>query len=138
MTDDQPDPIDVHVGKSVKERRVTMGLSQGEIADALGLTFQQVQKYEKAANRISASKLYTLASILRVPVSYFFQGLDVQTIPGVAEASADYQIDSEAHRDLREMSRLLSRIQNPDARRQLLDLARTLATMGEATAANKD
>jgi transcriptional regulator with XRE-family HTH domain len=138
MSDGPPDPIDVQVGKAVRERRITLGLSQTEIADALGLTFQQVQKYEKASNRISASKLYALANILKVPVYYFFQGMDVTNPPGVAESAADYQVDLAAQRDLREMSRLLTRIDNPAARRQLLDLAKTLADMGDSQPSVKE
>jgi transcriptional regulator with XRE-family HTH domain len=126
-----PDPVDLHVGRTVKERRISLGLSQSEIAEALGLTFQQVQKYEKASNRISASKLYALASVLKVPIYYFFQGLDSSAMPGFAEPPADYIVDVEAQRDQREMSRLLTRIDNPEARRQLLDLAKTLAQMSE-------
>jgi transcriptional regulator with XRE-family HTH domain len=127
-----PDPVDLHVGRTVKERRISLGLSQSEIAEALGLTFQQVQKYEKASNRISASKLYALASVLKVPIYYFFQGLDTSAMPGFAEPPADYVMDVEAQRDQREMSRLLTRIDNPEARRQLLELAKTLAQMSDA------
>jgi transcriptional regulator with XRE-family HTH domain len=127
-----PDPVDLHVGRTVKEQRMSLGLSQGEIAEALGLTFQQVQKYEKASNRISASKLYALASVLKVPIYYFFQGLDSSAMPGFAEPPADYEVDVGAQRDQREMSRLLTRIDNPEARRQLLELAKTLAQMSDA------
>jgi transcriptional regulator with XRE-family HTH domain len=131
MDKEPPDPVDLHVGKAVKERRMSLGLSQSEIGKVLGLTFQQVQKYEKASNRISASKLYALASVLKVPVYYFFQGLDASAVPGFAEPPADYDVDVEAQRDLREMSRLLSRIDNPAARRQLLDLAKTLVQLSD-------
>lgn len=71
-----PNPVDVHVGKRVRIRRVLCGMSQTGLADQLGLTFQQLQKYESGANRISASRLWSIAQILDVPVSWFFVGLD--------------------------------------------------------------
>ncbi|OHC73862.1 MAG: hypothetical protein A3G18_04515 [Rhodospirillales bacterium RIFCSPLOWO2_12_FULL_58_28] len=73
---DGPRAVDIHVGRRVKERRVLLGLSQDDLGKLLGLTFQQVQKYEKGWNRISASKLWELTSILGVPVSWFFDGID--------------------------------------------------------------
>ncbi len=126
-----PDPIDIHVGKVVKERRIALGFSQKEIAAALGLTFQQVQKYEKASNRISASKLYALACVLQVPIHFFFQGLDLAAVPGFGEPPEDFEANIEAQRDQQEMRRLFARIESAPARRQLLDLARTFADMGE-------
>ncbi len=72
---DGPDPIDVHVGESVRERRVYLGMSQGDLREYLGLTFQQIQKYEKGANRISASKLWAIANLFEVPIEWFFYGL---------------------------------------------------------------
>jgi transcriptional regulator with XRE-family HTH domain len=73
--DTGPDPIDVHVGLRVRLRRKALGLSQQSLAEALDLTFQQVQKYERGANRISASTLFRIAQVLEVPVSSFFDGL---------------------------------------------------------------
>ncbi len=72
----QAHPVDVHVGGRVRLRRVFLGYSQEKLANALGLTFQQIQKYERGANRISASKLYELSRILSVPVTYFFEGVE--------------------------------------------------------------
>lgn len=72
---DAPHPIDIHVGGRVKQQRRMRGMSQTDLAEALSLSFQQVQKYEHATNRISASKLYEIATILDVPVSWFFRGL---------------------------------------------------------------
>jgi transcriptional regulator with XRE-family HTH domain len=71
----RPNPVDLHVGGRVRMRRKLLGVSQEQLADALGLTFQQVQKYERGANRVSASKLYEIAKTLQVPVSFFFDGL---------------------------------------------------------------
>jgi len=70
-----PNPVDLHVGARIRLRRRMQGVSQEKLADALGLTFQQVQKYERGANRVSASKLYEIAAALKAPVAYFFDGL---------------------------------------------------------------
>jgi transcriptional regulator with XRE-family HTH domain len=84
MTDDGPDPVDLHVGARVRARRQLLKLSQAALADQLGVTFQQVQKYERGANRISASTLYRIAAALSAPMGYFFEGL-----PDTVDESAD-------------------------------------------------
>jgi len=71
-----PDPIDVHVGARIRKRRLSLGMSQEKLSKPLGLTFQQVQKYENASNRVSASKLFKIASILEVSVMHFYEGVD--------------------------------------------------------------
>src|SRR3954468_15383406 len=85
-----PNPIDRHVGSRVRMRRMMIGMSQERLGDALGLTFQQVQKYEKGTNRIGASRLQQIAEILQVPVSYFFEGSPGQTSRsgGLGEAAS--------------------------------------------------
>src|SRR4029079_10891894 len=88
MTDKEdrtPNPVDLHVGARIRMRRKILGVSQERLADDLGLTFQQVQKYERGANRVSASKLYEIARSLQAPISYFFDGL---ADPLTAEAHA--------------------------------------------------
>ena len=70
--------VDIHVGKRLRHRRWMVGMTQGELADALGIRFQQVQKYETGSNRVSASRLWDIAQALGVPIAYFFQGLDAQ------------------------------------------------------------
>ena len=75
VSEDGPDPVDVHVGKRIRERRVTLGMSQEKLGEYLGLTFQQIQKYERGANRISASKLWALSHLFEVPIEWFFDGL---------------------------------------------------------------
>ena len=72
---DGPDPVDVHVGNRLRQRRTLLGMSQEKLAAAFGVSFQQIQKYERGANRISASRLHLLTQILDVPVTYFFEGL---------------------------------------------------------------
>lgn len=86
----QPDPVDVHVGSRVRLRRGIMGLSQEKLAESLGLTFQQIQKYERGANRVSASRLFQLGEILDVPVNFFFEGFNPDE-PGRAYGFADTQ-----------------------------------------------
>lgn len=76
-----PHPVDVNVGKRIKMRRSILGLSQEKLASKIGLTFQQIQKYERAANRVSASKLHDFAKVLDVPVDYFYQGLNGKDAP---------------------------------------------------------
>ena len=98
VSKDGPDPVDIHVGKRIRERRVSLGLSQANLGEYLGLTFQQIQKYEKGVNRISASKLWVLSNLFEVPVEWFFEGLgkagkgqkDVMTKPGVRQLSRYY------------------------------------------------
>ena len=72
---DGPDPVDIHVGARVRERRVSLGMSQTKLGECLGLTFQQIQKYERGTNRLSASKLWTLSNLFKVPIEWFFDGL---------------------------------------------------------------
>ena len=96
--DTGPDPVDVHVGARMKLRRVLLGLSQAELGAALGLTFQQIQKYERAANRISASMLHHIATVLDVPVSFFFDGMD--GVPSIAWPYDDGQGQGRASLEL--------------------------------------
>src|SRR5271163_5343803 len=84
-----PNPVDLHVGARIRLRRRMQGVSQEKLADALGLTFQQVQKYERGANRVSASKLYEIATALQAPVSYFFDGLADPSEDGVGGRPSD-------------------------------------------------
>ena len=122
-----PNIVDVHVGGRIRLRRKLIGMSQEQLADALGLTFQQVQKYERGANRVSASKLYETAAALRIPVSYFFEGLE-GTIADIAEDT-----EGEAVRAFfgttegLELARLFPRIPRGAVRRQVLELVRALA-----------
>src|SRR3954464_2505831 len=79
-TERHPNPVDLHVGARIRMRRKILGISQEKLAEDLGLTFQQVQKYERGANRVSASKLYEIARSLKTPVVYFFDGLNDPTV----------------------------------------------------------
>lgn len=106
--EDGPHPVDRHVGRRVCEKRISLGYNQSDLGRALGLTFQQIQKYEKGANRISASKLWDIARFFKVDVGYFFQGLNVQA--GMAEgdpgSAAAFDHDFPSTRYTIEMARL--------------------------------
>jgi len=123
--------VDAHVGERVRMRRKLLGVSQDQLADSLGLTFQQVQKYERGANRISASKLFHIAEILNVDVSYFFDGLpdpiDGGEVDGaVAHVHEVMQAFLQTSEGV-ELAEIFPRISNGKVRRQILDLVRTMA-----------
>ncbi len=125
-----PNPIDRHVGSRVRMRRMMLGMSQEKLGDALGLTFQQVQKYEKGTNRIGASRLQQIAHILQVPVEFFFEGApDFVTPPsGLAEApSPAYVADFLATSDGLALTRAFMRITNTKLRRRIVDLVESIA-----------
>ncbi len=128
-TERNPHPIDVHVGARIRLRRKFLKISQEKLADALGLTFQQVQKYERGSNRVSASKLYQVARFLGTPVSYFFEGLT----DTVDEAAADDRGHEQFVHDFLmtsegiELASLFPRIRSARLRRRVLDLVRELA-----------
>ena len=127
--DRAPNPIDIHVGERIRRRRRSLGISQDRLAEEIGLTFQQVQKYERGANRVSASKLYQAARVLQAPVSYFFEGLPT-TVPGVQEdAQTTFVHEMPPSPDEREVALLMSRIADKRVRKRLLELVRSL---GEA------
>ena len=114
-------PVDVHVGQRVRQRRWMVGMTQQALAERVGIKFQQIQKYETGANRISASRLWDIAAALEVPVSFFFEGLDGQAADN-ADARGDILTDKEAL----ELVRAYYAI--PEAqRRRLFDLARVLS-----------
>ncbi len=129
-----PNHVDLHVGGRVRMRRKMLDMSQDQLADAIGLTFQQVQKYERGANRISASKLYEIARTLQVPVSFFFDGLadPVTTEPTevIEKARASERIVSEflSTPEGMELAELFPKIDRGPLRRQIVDLVRAMAT----------
>lgn len=137
----QAHPVDVHVGGRVRLRRVFLGYSQEKLANALGLTFQQIQKYERGANRISASKLYELSRILSVPVTYFFEGVESEGEAGSANgpasgaaASAGIHSSDPDFTNQRETLQLISsyyRIPDSKVRAEVLSLLKTLGRPGD-------
>jgi transcriptional regulator with XRE-family HTH domain len=126
---DTPHPVDIHVGSRVRLRRIELGISQEKLAAELGLTFQQVQKYERAANRISASRLFHMGKVLNVKAESFYEGYEEAGTPsGFAEPAAEaFQSDLLRRRDTIELVNAFYAIDNPTLRRQLLDLAKGLA-----------
>ena len=130
MVKKAPNPIDRHVGSRVRMRRMMLGLSQEKLGDALGLTFQQVQKYEKGSNRIGASRLQQISLILQVPVSFFFEGapLPPGKQPGLGEApSPAYVTDFLATSDGLTLVKAFMRIPNAKLRRRLVELVEEMA-----------
>lgn len=134
---DTPSPIDVHVGSRVRLRRTLLGMSQEKLGSAIGLTFQQVQKYERGANRIGASRLFDLSRVLDVPVAFFFDempapGHERHAATGGAEGRADAaEPDPMAKRETLELVRAYYRIPDAHLRRRLFDLAKALANFSK-------
>jgi len=134
-----PNPIDIHVGLQVRLRRKALKISQEKLADSLGLTFQQVQKYERGANRISASKLYEIARALRVPIAWFFEGLS-DPAAGPPDGDDEAAATPFARRFLMspegvDLANLFPRLSQRRVRRRLVDLVRSLVEDVEAEAA---
>src|SRR5689334_22274928 len=127
-----PNPIDVLVGTRLRLRRSMLGLSQARLGEAIGLTFQQVQKYERGANRIGASRLHELSRVLNVPVSFFFDDTDpvrAQAIGDFAESSAEaFKSDPLRKAETIELVRAYFSIKDATVRRRLLDLVKALTS----------
>jgi len=126
-----PNPTDKHVGARVRMRRMMLGMSQEKLAEPLGLTFQQVQKYEKGTNRIGASRLQQIADILQVPVSWFFEGnrlTPVEGSPNNADAHLPIFMDEFiASRDGITIAQAFTTIADPKLRRRIVDLVEQIA-----------
>lgn len=137
--DGKPNPIDVHVGGRIRLRRTLLGMSQEKLGEALGLTFQQVQKYERGANRIGAGRLFELSRMLDVPVSFFFDDMAVETsggpVPGIAAARLD--TPDLARREILELARAFDRIRDEKTRRVVLELTRSLGRIAEEDESNE-
>lgn len=127
--------IDAHVGSRVRMRRTLLGLSQEKLGEALGLTFQQVQKYERGANRIGASRLYQISRVLEVPVSYFFDEMPdtisevapAHAPPGLAEQPEHFDHDPLAKRETLELVRAYYRVNDSRVRRRIFELVKAIA-----------
>jgi transcriptional regulator with XRE-family HTH domain len=126
-----PSAIDVHVGSRVRLRRTMQNMSQEKLGTALGISFQQIQKYEKGTNRIGASRMHQIASALEVPVSFFFEdapGPDGETVSGFGEATtSDYVVDFVSTKEGIELNRAFVRITNSAIRKRIIDMVRTFA-----------
>ena len=124
-----PNPVDLHVGGRVRMRRKFLGMSQEGLAETLDLTFQQVQKYERGSNRISASKLYEISKSLKAPVSYFFEGYNSADTPEGFDESESEQFVHEFLMTTEgiELAEAFPRIKAAKHRRKILELVRSLA-----------
>jgi len=125
-----PNPIDKHVGSRVRMRRMMLGMSQTALGDGLGLTFQQVQKYEKGTNRVGASRLQHISHILQVPVSFFFEG--APHVPGQPKSvgnapSPTYVTDFLTSSDGLALTKAFTRIKEPKLRRCIVHLVEEIA-----------
>jgi len=130
MAKKAPNPVDRHVGSRVRMRRMMLGMSQEKLGDALGLTFQQVQKYEKGTNRIGASRLQQISQILQVPVAFFFEGAPSTNplLDGLKDApSPAYVSDFLATSEGLALTKAFTRIKEPKLRRRIVDLVEEIA-----------
>ena len=130
MSTKTPNPIDKYVGSRVRMRRIMLGMSQEKLGEALGLTFQQIQKYEKGTNRIGASRLQQISDIVQVPVSFFFEGgpSSASSLAGMEEApSPAYVSDFLATSEGLALTKAFMRISDPKLRRSIVDLVEQMA-----------
>ena len=132
----RPNPIDVHVGSRVRLRRTLLGMSQEKLGEALGLTFQQVQKYERGANRIGSGRLYHLSKVLDVPVSFFFDDLPESqgggaaptNLSGMSETPVEsFEAEAMSRRETLELVRAYYRITDQAVRKRMFDLVKAIA-----------
>ena len=125
-----PHPVDVHVGKRMRQRRELKGMPQKELAKKLGISFQQIQKYESGANRVSASKMWELCGVLSVEPSYFFEGLDHGRRGRKSAAEkrqSKYEPDPHSARQVLDLNQNFQKIPNQNVRRQIVQLVKSLA-----------
>ena len=132
-----PNPVDIHVGSRIRLRRMMIGMSQERLGERLGLTFQQVQKYEKGANRVGASRLFAISNILEVPVEFFFADMpssiagsekngDAQ---GMAEPDeTSFVMDFVSSSEGLQLNTAFKKIESQETRRKIVDLVKTLAS----------
>ncbi len=128
-----PSPVDVHVGARLRVRRTLSGMSQTTLGDAIGLTFQQMQKYERGTNRISSSRLFDLSRVLDVPIAYFFDDMPTAVTAssptlggGKAKKPPSYELDPMAKRETLQLVRAYYKITDPEIRKQLFEMTKTL------------
>lgn len=139
----KPHPVDVHVGARLRQRRTLLGMSQGKLGEAIGLTFQQVQKYERGANRIGSSRLYELSRILDVKVEYFFEELEPETVRaqvaagGLPDDVEPYEADPMTKRETLELVRAYYKITDPKVRKRLFEMAKAFAANAEIGSGKK-
>lgn len=128
-----PDSVDVHVGQRLRVRRSLLGLSQEKLAEAVGLTFQQVQKYERGLNRISAGRLYQFSKILDIPVSYFYEQLGTNTSqagPGLADNDQEGFISGDLleNKETLDLIRVYYSIEDKETRKDIMRFIKSMAS----------
>jgi transcriptional regulator with XRE-family HTH domain len=131
-----PNPIDKHVGSRVRMRRVLIGMSQEKLGEALGITFQQIQKYEKGTNRIGASRMQQISTVMGVPVSYFFEdapGSEVKADGFGESQGSDYVVDFLTTSEGLQLNKSFVRITDAKVRRKIVDLVSALADQSKAS-----
>ena len=131
-----PNPIDVHVGSRIRLRRNMISMSQEKLGEALGITFQQIQKYEKGTNRVGASRLQQISQVLGVPVAFFFEDApgESHSQDGMAESnSSAFVVDFLSSAEGLQLNRSFARISDAKVRRKIVELVRTLADEPEPT-----
>jgi transcriptional regulator with XRE-family HTH domain len=138
MAGKKPNPVDAHVGSRVRLRRMLLGMSQERLGESMGLTFQQVQKYEKGVNRIGASRLFQISKILDVPVQFFFEEApyagDGSRAPGLAEPDSEaFILEFLNSREGLELNRAFVKIGDPKVRKSVVDLVRALSSSRETS-----
>jgi transcriptional regulator with XRE-family HTH domain len=130
-----PNPVDIHVGGRICLRRTLLGLSQEKLGNAVGLTFQQIQKYERGANRIGAGRLYDFSRILDVPVSFFYDDMPGETpsaVPGFSEGEREgFDQEQFTRRESLKLIRAYYSIANPEIRRRIYELTKSVALMDD-------
>lgn len=135
--EEAPDPVDISVGGRLRQRRTLLGMSQEKLGRAVGLTFQQIQKYERGVNRIGASRLLQLSRALGVPIAYFFEDVPAPKAARAAQpASPSSSLDGDpfSRRETMELVRAYYAISNPYVRKRVLDLVRALSRAPQAKA----
>ena len=132
----KPNPVDIHVGARVRLRRTLLGMSQEKLGEAIGLTFQQVQKYERGANRVGASRLYDLSRVLEVPVSFFFDDMpdeisskSVHERREMSESPDPFDNDPMNRRETLELVRAYYRITDPTQRKRVFELVKSMGIL---------
>ncbi|HEX4534326.1 MAG TPA: helix-turn-helix transcriptional regulator [Rhizomicrobium sp.] len=141
MPKKQPNPIDGQVGSRVRLRRMLVGMSQERLGELLGLTFQQVQKYEKGVNRIGAGRLFEVSRILDVPIDYFYEDVSSQVMgraPGFGEETESAPVmDFVSSPEGLQLSLAFMRIRDPKVRKRVLDLVKSLVEESETNGIGK-
>lgn len=138
----RPSPIDVHVGTRIRLRRTLLGMSQERLGESLGLTFQQVQKYERGVNRVGASRLFDLSRVLDVPISFFFDdmpdalsanfgGSSTRRSTGLPDANDPFGDDTLSRRETLELVRAYYRITDPSVRKRVFELIKSMGPAAE-------